>query len=123
VDRLLGAAAPAGIAPTGLDPASGVRGVLAWLGVLAVAVIIGWLLVVFIRRRLGRDTEDQLPFTLESLRELRRSGRITEAEFDRAKAAMIDATRRAIARSASEKGNSGKAPADGGRTAHGDQHR
>lgn len=54
--------------------------VLAWLGALLVARMV--------RRRLGESDSGQ-PFTLQDLRELRKQGMITEAEFQTMRAAVL----------------------------------
>lgn len=86
------------------DSASALLGdVLPWLGLLALLVVAGWLVILVLRRRLASDEEAQAPFTLESLRELRRSGQLTEEEFSRAREAMIASTRRALERQTRER--------------------
>jgi hypothetical protein len=98
VGLLLAVIAPGETASAGSDATGGVREILAWLGVLALTIIVGWLVIIIVRRRLSAENPEESPFTLESLRELRRAGQITDAEFAQARDAMIDATRRAIAR-------------------------
>jgi hypothetical protein len=55
-----------------------------------------------VRKKL-RDSADDVSgggFTLNDLRELHRSGKMSDDEFERAKAALVDATRAAAARAA-----------------------
>ncbi len=62
-----------------------------WIGVLMAAVILGGLLVVIIRKR-ARDSGSERPalgLSLSDLRQMKAEGRLTEAEFERAKAMVI----------------------------------
>lgn len=69
------------------------------LGVLAVLAVIGVLGISWVRRRLRNPSADaDVPFTLEDLRRLRREGKLSEAEFARARQAMLDAAKRAMVR-------------------------
>ncbi len=65
--------------------------IVMWLGVLGGAVIVLGVVLMGLRKRL-RDTPPQardLPFTLSDLRRMHREGRLTDAEFDRAKHQVI----------------------------------
>ena len=58
---------------------------------LLVLVVIGLVVISWLRRRLGGDDgSDAGDFTLEGLRRLRAEGQISEAEFEQAKAAIIE---------------------------------
>ena len=68
------------------------------LGLLAL-IFIGWLTVWQVRRRLTRPDETSgAGFTLSDLRQLHKSGQMTDAEFERAKVKVVEAARRASER-------------------------
>jgi hypothetical protein len=68
------------------------------LGLLAL-IFVGWLAVWQVRRRLTRPDETSgAGFTLSDLRQLHKSGQMTDAEFERAKAKVVEAARRATER-------------------------
>ena len=68
------------------------------LGLLAL-IFVGWLTVWQVRRRLTRPDETSgAGFTLSDLRQLHKSGQMTDAEFERAKAKVVEAARRASER-------------------------
>jgi hypothetical protein len=61
---------------------------------LVAAVILGGIIIYFVRNW-ARGSEDSMPgFTLGDLRELRESGEITEEEFKAARNAMISQVRK-----------------------------
>ncbi len=60
-----------------------------WLGMLALVVIAGWIVILFVRRSMRAESEAQVGFTLEDLRRLHRAGEISGEEFERAKSAMF----------------------------------
>lgn len=61
-----------------------------WSGILLAAVLVGVVVLAVVRRMLtGRSSAPNEGFTLNELRELYRAGRLTEAEYQRAKAAII----------------------------------
>lgn len=62
---------------------------------LIVVVVIGWFAIVRIRSWMRDDEERTDAFTLDDLRRLRREGRISEEEFEKARQAMIGAVRAA----------------------------
>ena len=66
-----------------------------WSGVLMAAVIVGMLLVLWVKRKFA-SADDQVAedFTLHGLRKMRDSGQMTEEEFERAKDAMIARVKR-----------------------------
>lgn len=64
--------------------------VLIWSLALIVVVIIGFVIVSWIRNRVtGTDTGPVAGFTLSDLRRLHKSGQMTDEEFERAKAKII----------------------------------
>lgn len=75
------------------DPYS-LFGRLSWtlIGLAAVAVA-GYFTVMRLRRAIRGGDEPSSAFTLEDLRRLRRDGRITEEEYERARGKMIARTR------------------------------
>jgi hypothetical protein len=76
-----------------------VSSIFVWLLVLVVLIVVGCVLVAWARRRLSAGDGDNAPggFTLSDLRELRRQGKMTEEEFERAKSAMLASMRAAEA--------------------------
>lgn len=76
--------------------------VIIWSVVLVVILIVGFLAVTKAKKRL-RDDDDTSPgvasgFTLSDLRQLRRAGQISEEEFERAKAKIVELARKAADR-------------------------
>jgi hypothetical protein len=64
--------------------------VLPWLIVLVVVVVAGGVVMYIARRRLsGADDHAGDGFTLHDLRQLHLAGKLSDGEFERAKAAMI----------------------------------
>jgi hypothetical protein len=78
---------------------------------LLVLVIAGWITVWQVRRRLTQpDDSSGAGFTLSDLRRLHREGQMSDAEFERAKAKVVEAARRAAERdAAAPKGDGGGA--------------
>jgi hypothetical protein len=77
--------------------------------IVASLVVIGLIIVAFVvvaqvRRRLRADDDSSgsggLGFTLSDLRQLHKSGKMSSEEFERAKAKILEATRRAGERDA-----------------------
>jgi hypothetical protein len=73
----------------------GMGGVIGWSLVLIVLVIIGAAGVLRLRRWLKEDDVPSggIGFTLSDLRQLHQQGKMTDAEFERARAKMVDAGR------------------------------
>ena len=68
--------------------------IFVWLLVLIVMIVAGFVLVAWVTRRLkASDDSSSAGFTLSDLRELRRQGKMTEEEFERAKTAMLASIR------------------------------
>lgn len=77
------------------NPGSLFPQVALWLGVMAVAAVIGSVVFMFLARRLRSEPEDEPDgFTLEGLRVLHRRGDLTDEEFERARAKIIEAAQR-----------------------------
>ncbi|MFI5379096.1 MAG: SHOCT domain-containing protein [Tepidisphaerales bacterium] len=71
-----------------------VSSIFVWLLVLVVLIVVGCVLVAWVRRRLNvQDDNPSGGFTLSDLRELRRQGKMSEEEFERAKSAMLASMR------------------------------
>lgn len=69
---------------------SGLGDALLWLGILLGLVFIGGTMIFGIRRRVrGPDTETGGDLDLESFRRLLAAGKITPAEFEAARAAIV----------------------------------
>ena len=70
------------------------------LSLLLVALIlVGWVTVWQVRRRLTRPDETSgAGFTLSDLRQLHKAGQMTDEEFERAKTRVVDAARRSAER-------------------------
>ncbi len=80
-----GPGALAAVSPGGLF-----QHVLPWLAVLALLVVAGGVAVWFVRRWLGRSgASGPAGFSLQELRQLHAQGRLTDDEFERAKASII----------------------------------
>lgn len=62
------------------------------LGLIAV-VVVGWFVVVHVRSWMKASGESAEAFTLDDLRRMHRAGEISDAEFQRAREAMIGAVR------------------------------
>jgi hypothetical protein len=71
--------------------ANDLSSVFVWSFVLIAAVIAGFILVAWAKRRLKADDEPAAPagFTLADLREMHRAGQITTEEFERARSKMV----------------------------------
>ena len=67
------------------------RGILVWSTVLLAVVIVGFVLVLWVKRRMqvqDTDTTPKIGFSLADLRELHRTGKISDQEFERARGKM-----------------------------------
>ncbi len=81
-----------------------------WLFVLVVVTILGWVVAMLIRRQFREPDSGDAPFTLDGLRSLRRQGKITDEEFERARQVIVAAVRRSLTRGSG--GVGGKADGD-----------
>lgn len=60
--------------------------------VLIGLIIVAWIVVALVRRRTSAsdlETASNMPFTLDALRRMHAEGKLTDDEFDRAKARML----------------------------------
>jgi uncharacterized membrane protein len=82
-----------------LGQADGISRAIVWSLVLIVVVLVLFAAVVMIKRWL-RKPEDLMPggFTLGDLRDLHRRGEMTDDEFERARAQIVESTRKAAVR-------------------------
>ena len=60
---------------------------------LVAIVVVGWVVIVRLQRWMKSDADSSEAFTLDDLRRLRREGRLSEAEFAKAREAMIGSVR------------------------------
>ena len=85
--------------PTPEETAAAIGQGVIWIGIAAFgAGLIAWV-AYLVFKRMGREDDEappELGFTLSSLRELHRRGELSDEEFDRAKAKMLDASRRSM---------------------------
>jgi hypothetical protein len=89
-----------------LAQADHTRSIVVWSLLLIGLIVAGWLTVWQVRRRLQRDdTLGNAGFTLSDLRQLHKSGQMTDEEFDRAKARVVESARKAALRDAAGKGD------------------
>ena len=58
---------------------------------LLVVVIAGGIVILRVRKMIKGNCKNEPPFTLEQLREMHENGELNDEEFERAKAAMLDA--------------------------------
>ena len=76
--------------------------------ILLALIFAGWITVWQVRRRLTRPDESSgAGFTLSDLRQLHKSGQMTDEEVERAKAKVVEAARRAAEREQAAKGAGG----------------
>ena len=75
-------------------------------------IVVGWVTVWQVRRRLTKPDETSgAGFTLSDLRQLHKSGQMSDEEFERAKARVVDAARRVAERDAAAAGGAGASAA------------
>ena len=68
--------------------------IVLWSLVLVVLLIVGLVVVMYIRRQITEADEPSKPgFTLSDLRQLHKRGQMTDEEFEKAKAKIIGAAR------------------------------
>jgi hypothetical protein len=78
--------------------ANDTRAIFVWSLVLLAAVIVGFVLVLWVKRRLKHDdAAPTLGFSLADLRELHRTGKISDEEFERARGKMAASLKRETA--------------------------
>ena len=61
---------------------------------LVVVVVIGWFAIVKLRSWMKDSAEATQPFTLEDLRQLKREGKLSDEEFEKAREMMIGSAKR-----------------------------
>lgn len=77
---------------------------------LLVLVIVGLILVTQVKRRLQQDDAPiSAGFTLSDLRQMHKSGQMSDEEFEKAKSLVVGAAKRAAERE-EERRNAGKEP-------------
>lgn len=64
-----------------------------WLGLLLVVVLIGGLVIVWVRRYMRGEQKSADGFSLEDLRQMHRRGEMSDEEFARAKSAILGRAR------------------------------
>jgi hypothetical protein len=75
--------------------------IVTWSLILVAFIVAGWVTVWQVRRRLtGADETAGTGFTLSDLRRLHKTGKMSDEEFERAKAQVVDSARRMTAREA-----------------------
>jgi hypothetical protein len=73
-----------------VEPASSLfSDLLPILGILLVVVIAGGVIIYLVRRTASNSATPSQGFTLHELRELRRTGELSDAEFEKAKETVI----------------------------------
>ena len=69
--------------------ANDTKAIVVWSLVLLAVVIVGFVLAIWAKRRLREpDPEPTIGFSLADLRELHRTGKISDEEFERARGKM-----------------------------------
>jgi hypothetical protein len=99
----------------GGDTSDVIKYILLWSGGLVVVIVLGMWAAAHLKRRYQQHSDQASSaagFTLSDLRQLHRSGQMTDEEFARAKAKVVEAARRASERDA--KGLSGRATGPAG---------
>lgn len=66
----------------------------AWLLIAAIGATVGAVLAARVVRERCQQPMDQQPFTLQTLRELRASGQITEVEYNAMRGALLSEARK-----------------------------
>ena len=74
------------------------------LGILVVVLVLAMVIVTWVKKRL-KDSDEPVSsgFTLSDLRQLHKSGQMSDEEFERAKAKVVEAARRATERQAARR--------------------
>ncbi len=76
---------------------SGVYDIIGWSLALLALLVIGYAAAARIKRALqASDETSGVGFTLSDLRQMHRSGQMTNEEFEKAKALVLQTTRRAV---------------------------
>ena len=79
-----------GVLATSRTPADVILDVLPWSGLLVGLAVVGWIVIVVVRRSLGGSGRTMpTGFTLDDLRRMHAAGDLSDEEFSRAKARLI----------------------------------
>ena len=78
------------IIPLAQDTQQGFSEILRWGVILIVLVLAGWILIAILRRRLKAGDASRHGYTIQDLRDMHASGKLTEEEFARAKRSIIE---------------------------------
>jgi uncharacterized protein YneF (UPF0154 family) len=63
--------------------------IIVWCLVLVVAIVVGFAIAVWVKRRITEPESPASPgFSLEDLRQLHREGKLSDQEYERARARM-----------------------------------
>ncbi len=74
------------------NAADGIGDALVPLGILTAIVVVAWIAIATVRKKLiGRSVDDTSSFTLSELRAMRASGQLSDEEFERAHDAVVQA--------------------------------
>ena len=93
-----------------LAQASSAGSIMFWSIVLVVVLILGLVVVMYVRRQITEpDAPSHIGFTLSDLRQMHKRGQMTDEEFEKAKAKIIGA-----AKSKAQAGGAAPPPVDGG---------
>ena len=77
------------------------------IGILLGVIIVAMVIVMWVKKRLREsDQPVSAGFTLSDLRQLHKSGQMSDEEFERAKAKVVEAARRATEREAARQAGS-----------------
>jgi hypothetical protein len=89
-----------------LAEANHTTSIVFWSLSLIGLIVAGWLTVWHVKRRLQKTDEvlGNAGFTLSDLRQMHKSGQMTDEEFEKAKGKVLDAARRAALRDAETAG-------------------
>ena len=94
--------------------------IVVWSLVMIGVIIVGWLIVAQVKRRLQGPDDDAtgtggIGFTLSDLRQMHKSGQISDEEFERAKGKIVEAARRSAERMGVPGGGNGDVAISGRR--------
>jgi hypothetical protein len=85
-------------------------------GVVVVILLIGFVVVIQVKRRVQTPDEPVASgFSLSDLRRLVKQGQMTAEEFEKAKEKVVEAARRAVDRAEARRRDAGKGPDKSGR--------
>ena len=64
-------------------------GVILWIGVLIAVIMVGFVALMWVRRRMFMGESDQSGGLMDSLRKMRDTGQMSQQEYDAARKAMV----------------------------------